>query len=144
MSTIGHSSQEASYTFKCCNCEVYTRFVYSDKSWPRASVFGGKAAPSPAIQPSIIAVDRSSNWPAVPTTASSPLIERNSKFSASQDLIWRCSSPAGVWTKRADRDLFPIAKPFASSVISLSFPPVTCCLHDSCKCDPRVLFKLKF
>jgi hypothetical protein len=34
--------------------------------------------------------------------------------------------------------LLPIAKLLASSVISLSFPPVTCCLQISC----AVYFKL--
>jgi len=59
------------------------------------------------------------------------MIDRKSNFSASQDLIWRRSSPAGVCTKSAARALFPIAKLFASSLISLSFPPVTCCLQVS-------------
>lgn len=131
------SSQCLRHTFKCCNWELWTRFAYSDRSWPRASVLGGTAAPSPAIQPSIIAVERSSNWPVVPPDASSPVTERNSKFSASQDLICRCSSPAGVWTKRAARALFPVAKLLASSWISLSFPPVTWCLHVSCRFEFR-------
>jgi len=70
--------------------------VYSDKSWPKASVVGGCAVPRPAIHPSIIAVDSSSSCPEAPPAASPPVTDRNSKFSASHARIWRCNSPAGV------------------------------------------------
>lgn len=88
-----------------------------------------------------MAVESSSNCPVVPPEASSPVTERNSKFSASQVLICRWSSPAGVWTKSAARALFAIAKLFASSCISLSFPPVTCCLPESWKMGSKIYLK---